>query len=119
MATIPIASRGRVVMDLIKDGTVNSLAAYQDVDQIDAATALKYARAFWDAYPHPELFEEDGTTPREPTNDELGTFYLNRLRSYHKEILESVRVKEASNTAGESERTTVTAETQTDLSGDE
>lgn len=116
MATIPIIDRARILMDLTKDGEVAALADYANVEQATAALALKYAQAFWDApgFIHPVLVDEN-EDPRDPTNNELATNYVNRLKQYHKDILAAKRVTDAANTARVAEAATVAAEGTTDL----
>jgi hypothetical protein len=121
MATLNKVDRARYIMDLVKDGTVADLTDYANVEKISATIGLKYAQAFWDAigYTHPVLFEPDGETPRDPTNDELATNYLNRLRNYHKQILASTRVPSAGDTARDAETVIVDAEGTDDLNDSE
>jgi len=52
MARLSEIERVQVLLDLIQDGEVDSRAAYAGVDTIDAATGLKYVRAFWDRRLH-------------------------------------------------------------------
>ena len=119
MATVTNVNRARLIMDMIQDGTVASLANYANVELIDAPTALKYAQAFWNAYPHPQLFEANGTTPRNPTNEELALNYINRMRVYHGEVLRSVRTQAAADSARIAEEIVVASELTTDLKNQE
>lgn len=113
MATIPKTDRTRYIMDLIKDGEVASLADYAAVEKVPGAVALKYAQAAWDApgFLHPDVIN--------PSNNQLATNYINRLRDYHKQILAAARVPAAGKSAREAEAATVAAEGTTDLSEDE
>ncbi len=120
MATIPKVDRARFIMDLVKDGEVSDLANYSAVEKVPGPIALKYAQAFWDApgFAHPVLVDDDDN-PRDPTNDELATNYINRLRDYHKQVLAAARVPVAGETARKTEAATVAAEGTTDLNDDE
>lgn len=72
--------RARVLMDLLKDGTVTTEANYASdkVDYVDAPTALKYVNAFVSYY--------GGPTGSGVTNEDIATFYINKLREYHRDI---------------------------------
>lgn len=113
METIPKTDRARVIMDLVKDGEVVNLLHYIDVEKVSGSIALKYAQAFWDApgFVHPDVGS--------PTNEQLATNYINRLRDYHKQILAAARVPAAGNTARETEAAVVAAEGTTDLNDGE
>ena len=113
MATIPKVDRAQVIMDLVKDGEVSSLANYVAVEKVSGAIALKYSQAFWDApgIPRPNV--------ESPTNEQLATHYLNEIRAFHKEQLAAARVPAASEAARISEAATVAAEGTTDLNDDE
>lgn len=109
MATLSKIDRARIILDLIKDGDVVSLADYSDVEQATPALALKYARAAWDAkgFRHPAI--------ENPTNEELATNYLNRIRDYNITLLAASRVTTVGNTARDVEAGIVAAEGTTDL----
>lgn len=113
MATIPKIDRARIIMDLVKDGEVSDLANYSAVEKAASPLALKYAQAFWDA---PGFSHEKEVNP---TNDQLATNYINRLRDYHKQVLAAARVPAAGETARRAETATVVAEGTTDLNDDE
>lgn len=113
MATIPKVDRARVIMDLVKDGEVSDLANYSAVEKVPGPIALKYAQAFWDA----SGFTNPGGS--NPTNEQLATNYINRLRDYHKQVLAAARVPAAGETARETEAATVAAEGTTDLNDNE
>ena len=58
-------------------------------------------------------------TPRDPTNDELSIHYLNRLRTFHKEVLSTVRVPAAGDAAKVTEAAVVATEGSSDLNDTE
>ena len=113
MATISKIDRAQVIMDLVKDGEVTDLGDYSAVEKVSCAIALKYPQSFWDA---PGFTHADTSTP---TNEQLATNYINRLRDFHKQILAAARVPAAGDTARETEAATVAAEGTTDLNDDE
>ncbi len=116
MATISKVDRARVIMDLVKDGEVASLADYANVEKVSGPIALARAQDFWDApgFIHPTLVDGNGD-PRDPTNEELAINYINRLRVYHNDVRAAVRVSAAKKTAGQAEAVTVAAEGVTEL----
>ena len=113
MATITKVNRTRIIMDLVKDGEVADLTNYSDVEKVAGPTALKYAQAFWDApgFARPDIIS--------PTNAQLATNYINRLRDYHKQILAASRVPVAGKSARKAEAATVAIEGTTDLNNNE
>ena len=109
MATIPKIDRARIILDLIKDGEVANLADYSGVEKAIPALVLKYARASWNAsgYAHPDISN--------PTNEQLVTNYINRLRDYHTNLLAAARVSPVVETARSTESARVRAEAKQDL----
>ena len=118
MATITAVDRARILMDLIKDATVTDATPYASVDKMLGATALEIVNNFWSEYKQ-QLYEVDGVTPRDPTNEELATFYINKLRQFHKGIRAADRTKSVAEAARVAERAAVDAENSTDLGDDE
>ena len=118
MATITAANRARILMDLTKDGEVTDLANYANVEMLAGVTALEIANDFWEQYGQ-QLYEEDGTTPRDPTNEELATHYINRIRQFHKETRAANRLKKNGVEARDAERILVDAANTTDFGDDE
>ena len=96
--------RARVVMDLIKDGDVTTPANYAGVDLLGAAESIKYANAFCVYFGGPV----DGT------NDEKARFYINQLRSYHRQIYLHTVVTPAAATAASTAEATVTTDLGTE-----
>jgi len=117
MATISIVDRARIIMDLVKDGEVANLADYANVEKASGGLALKYAQAFWDAPGFPQL--STVVDPENPTNAELATHYINRVRESHKETSAAARVSTAGETAREAEAAAVAAEGTSDFGNDE
>jgi hypothetical protein len=118
MATIKITDRARILMDLIKDGTVADSVPYDSVDKMAAAKAIEIAQNFWDQYGQ-QVYEIDGTTPRNPKNAELATFFVNTLRDFCRGTRKANRVKAAAATAHAAEAATVDGENDTDFGKEE
>ena len=116
MATIPPINRARIIMDLVKDSEVTTLANYADtaVDYLDGATAIKYANAAISVYGN--VSDE---VLSEMTNEDKALLYIDILRMFHKRILKAANVPGAVDTAREVEELAAATEGQTDFGDDE
>ena len=114
MATLPIVDRARLVMDLIKNGEVASLADYQNVELIAADEATYWADLVWAKFS--SVVPAD---PASPTNAEKARNYINWLRRQHK-LLEEEKRLPAARVAGEvTERQAIDTEFASKLGADE
>lgn len=116
MAVLPNIPRARIVMDLIKDAEVATLASYADdkVDYLDGATSIKYVDAV--------LLVQARVSPEdlaEMPNEEKALRYLDALKEYHRRALKASRVPGLVDTYRETQAETVLTEAATDLGDDE
>ena len=119
MATISATDRARILMDLIKDSTVTDATPYATLDMMAGPKAIEIAQNFWDQYGQQAFDEQDPPEPRDPTNAELATFFINTLRNFVKQTRKAQRAMSAAGTAHDAEAATVDAENDTDLGTDE
>mgnify|MGYP001574122804 CR=1 FL=1 len=112
-AAITNVNRARIIMDLLKDGTVANETPYASLDLATAPVADKYATAFWNVFGP----DKDGMRNPilNPTNNQLAVFFLKRLGVHCKAVLEASRVPQAGTAAAATEKTTVDTETTSDL----
>lgn len=109
MATIPSLSIARLIMQLVKTDQVAQLQDYSNVELADVDVAIKFADAFWN-FNGPQLYEQDGETPRDPTNEEKAIHYRREIRQFHRDRLFATRVPPAGRNAENAERELVEAE---------
>ena len=116
MATIPNVPRAQIVLDLIRDPDVTTLANYADnkVDYLNGATAMKYV--------HPVLLTYGSVTQEMldvMPNEEKAVRYLDIMKEFHRRCLRAASVPGAVETYRQTETDTVTADAITDLGADE
>lgn len=116
MAIIPNVNRARIMMDLIKDSDVTTLANYAptEIDYLDGATAIKYADAI--------MLMHGGVTQDEIDamgSEEKSVRYINCIRRYHRDALRAANVPSAVAVYRNTQNDAVIAEAITDLGPDE
>ena len=114
MATLPIIDRTRLIMDVIKDGTVANLSNYASVELIDANEAIFWADLVWAKFS--SVVPAD---PASPTNAEKARNYINWLRRQHKQLEQENRIPVARVAAEVAERATIDVEFESKLGADE
>ena len=131
MATIPNVNRAQIVMDLIKDAEVTTLANYASdkVDYLNGATAIKYVDPVLLIYGNVTQEMIDGWTENEGTpeevvhpamtNEEKALRYMDILKEFHRRSLRAASVPSAVDSYRQTETDTVTADAITDLGADE
>lgn len=118
--------RARIILDLLKDGTVANEAAYANCDKIDAVTATKYIEQFWNhpAGVAPPIYPtQDPDDPNfgqtipfaEATNAQKAELILGVLRKFIANHYATWKSKDAAITEGDTVRTASQAEAATDL----
>ena len=116
MATIPAIPRTRIIMDLIKDSEVTTLANYADteLDYIGGAIGIKYADAVLLAY--------GGVSSDQlaaMSNEDKALRYLDTLKNYHREALRISNVPADVRTYQATQEATRRSEAITDLGDNE
>jgi hypothetical protein len=122
MPTLPPTNRARIVMDLIKDDEVTTLANYADdkVDYLDGATSLKWASYIWDAYGPPQVTDGEGNTgPAPKTNDNMSRFLTQKIRDFFDRAAQVGRRKQVVEAARAAEQAAIDTEALADLGADE
>ena len=112
-AAITNVNRARIILDLLKDGTVANEVPYGSLDLASAPVADKYGTAFWNVY-GPEV-DGMGQPIQSPTNAQVAAFFLKQLGKHCKAVLEQSRVPGAAAAAAVTEKATVATETTADL----
>jgi hypothetical protein len=122
MPTLPPIPRARIVMDLIKDAEVTTLANYADteVDYLDGATSLKWAEYVWDAYGPPQATDAEGNPiPAPKTNDNMSRFLIKKIRDFFDRAAQVGRRKAVVEAARAAEQADIDTEALADLGADE
>ena len=114
MATLPIIDRTRLIMDVIKDGTVANLSNYASVELIDANETIFWADLVWAKFS--SVVPAD---PASPTNAEKARNYINWLRRQHVELWREKRIPTARDAADVAERQAIDTEFAAKLGDDE
>lgn len=114
IAAITDTNRARIILDLLKDGTVANETPYGSVDLASAPISQKYADAFWSVYDGQNTFTP-GTPVTSPTNAQKATFFLRCIGIHCKNVLKAFRVPPVGQAAATTETTTVDAEALSDL----
>lgn len=119
MATITDVVAMRVVFDLIKDSTVVDATPYSSVDQLEAATMLKYAEPLYTNYP--QFWPLDAQDPPQPidwasaTNDQKADVVRQVFRQFLRDQYVTFSRRAARDSADTTAAATANTEVDTDL----
>jgi hypothetical protein len=107
-AEVNRVARTRIILDLLKDGTVTTPANYQDtkVDYLGVAASVRYIDA---------ICAQTGGPPPSASNHAKATHYLNLLKVWHRSMYVTTQVDAATATAESTTRVTSEAQVDTDI----
>lgn len=107
---LSFVNRARMIMDLIRDGSVSSESAYSGVDLINASVGLKYLDAMLEVYgnilptpPNTTIEEELASM----SSSEKSRLYINFLRRFHIDALKSSRAPQVGQAASDAESASI------------
>ena len=111
MADVGAVVRARAIMAMANIS--EEVSEVSEDNQIDAATAIKYADAIWQLY-GTSLTDAEGN-PREPTNADKALAVLKRVRHEFRSALRAVREQ----AARDEERAEVATEIDSDIGAED
>ena len=117
MANLNAIGRLQVLLRMLHPQVIDDATTLANA-KLDGPTSLKYALPFYTVYNGPQLYEEDGVTPRDPTNAELAAFVLSIYRRRTREIRQEYLAIPVGIAAKEAEQATIQADFTTDLGSD-